>query len=342
MSLWLDIKYIKLVSPHLELFRAKSEYLFSCRCPLCGDSAKTKTKTRGYFYRKKDFMVYHCHNCNEGYIIPNFLKLIKPDLYSSYNMELFEEKNPKKKNIFIFPKVSFDSEKSLSNQQEKVIQRLPAIDSLAYEHYAYRYIRSRHINSDYYKHIRYASCFATLVDEFIPGHEKKFPKGEPRLIFPYYDRDNNILGLQGRALKQSELKYITIKANDDAIKAYGLDRIKPAETVYVTEGPIDSFFFDNGVASMDSKLDRINQYIPIDTDRVYLYDNEPRNSQIAYNLQKTIDKNLKVFIWPEKIKAKDINEWYDLCLDKDEIKRIVDNNTFVGLRAKLEFSKWKK
>jgi hypothetical protein len=47
-------------------------------------------------------------------------------------------------------------------------------------------------------------------------------------------------------------------------------------------------------------------------------------------------------IWPEMVEAKDIN---DMILDgfsPDEIQEFIDKNTFVNLRAMMEFVNWKK
>ena len=49
-TLWIDIKYANLLSAQLELFKVKKSnpYLANFRCPICGDSTKNKSKTRGY------------------------------------------------------------------------------------------------------------------------------------------------------------------------------------------------------------------------------------------------------------------------------------------------------
>ena len=42
--LWIDQKYLNLLSPKLERFKRKSDNLYNCRCPICGDSKKNKFK----------------------------------------------------------------------------------------------------------------------------------------------------------------------------------------------------------------------------------------------------------------------------------------------------------
>ena len=60
---YIDQKYLLLVSPQLKLFKKKSDGLYNFRCPYCGDSQKSRTKARGYVFRKKNDLFYKCHNC---------------------------------------------------------------------------------------------------------------------------------------------------------------------------------------------------------------------------------------------------------------------------------------
>ena len=51
---YIDQKYLNLVSPMLPLFKKKGDNLWNFRCPYCGDSQKSRTKARGYVFRKKN------------------------------------------------------------------------------------------------------------------------------------------------------------------------------------------------------------------------------------------------------------------------------------------------
>ena len=56
--IYVDTKYIALVSGRLEKFKQKNENLFNFRCPYCGDSSKNRNRARGYFYRHKGSFIY--------------------------------------------------------------------------------------------------------------------------------------------------------------------------------------------------------------------------------------------------------------------------------------------
>ena len=78
MSTIIDKKFIGILSPQLERFAWKRETLANCRCPICGDSEKNKSKCRGYFYQKENGFFYKCHNCGYGSNVYNFLKEVSP------------------------------------------------------------------------------------------------------------------------------------------------------------------------------------------------------------------------------------------------------------------------
>jgi hypothetical protein len=153
--------------------------------------------------------------------------------------------------------------------------------------------------------------------------------------------EKNLAAFQGRALGESKLRYITVKTHEDNHKFYGLDRLNLDDMIYVVEGPIDSMFLQNAIATADSNLMSITSVF--DKSKITLvFDNEPRNKEIVKKIDDAIEQHYNVMIWPEMIDSKDIN---DMVLDgfsPDEIQDIISRNTFVNLRAKAEFIKWKK
>ena len=94
MSLYLDKKYINLVSSSLEKFKWKKGNLANCRCPICGDSELNKNKARGYFFSSDNTYFYKCHNCGASYNIYKFLEIMSPSLFQQYCLEQFKDKNP--------------------------------------------------------------------------------------------------------------------------------------------------------------------------------------------------------------------------------------------------------
>ena len=52
--LFIDIKYIDLVSPKLRNFKKKNTYLWNFSCPICKDSKRSVLKARGFIYKIKN------------------------------------------------------------------------------------------------------------------------------------------------------------------------------------------------------------------------------------------------------------------------------------------------
>jgi hypothetical protein len=120
-----------------------------------------------------------------------------------------------------------------------------------------------------------------------------------------------------------------------------LDKIDFNETVKIVEGPIDSLFLKNTIASGDANLTLCAKEIN-SIKKILIFDNEPRNKEIVKLMQDAIRSDHNVVIWPNTIKGKDINEMIINGLSNDEIENIISNNTFKGLEAQTKFVFWKK
>ena len=336
MSVFIDRNFLLQVSPKLQRFSKKKDDLYNFRCPLCGDSQKNKLKSRGYIFRKKNDYFYMCHNCGVSTTFYNFLKQVEPTLIQEYQLERYKNGETGNNN---YTKPEFQEIKQEAPKFKKALE-LPSIDSLPEAHFAKNYVQQRRIPETFSSQLYYAEDFREFVTTL--GIEKEgLHKDDKRLVIPFYDREKNLVAIQGRSLGESKLRYITLKLHDDNKKVFGLDRIDEDKLIYVVEGPIDSMFLENAVATADSNLESITDVL--DKSKVALvFDNEPRNKEIVAKMEKAIDNHFNVVIWPEMIEKKDIN---DMILDgfsPDEIQDIIDNNTFVNLRAKMEFVSWKK
>ena len=336
MSVFIDRNFLLQVSPKLQRFSKKKDDLYNFRCPLCGDSQKNKTKCRGYVFRKKNDYFYMCHNCGASTTFYNFLKQVDPNLIQEYQLERYKNGETGNNN---YTKPEFEEYKQEAPKFKKALE-LPSIDSLPEGHFAKNYVQQRRIPEAFSSQLFYAEDFKQFIETL--GIQKDgLHKDDKRLVIPFYDKEKNLIAVQGRSLGESKLRYITLKLHDDNKKVYGLDRIDTDKLVYVVEGPIDSMFLENAVATADSNLESITDVL--DKSKVALvFDNEPRNKEIVAKMEKAIDNHFNVVIWPEMIEKKDIN---DMILDgfsPDEIQDIIDNNTFVNLRAKMEFISWKK
>ena len=174
---------------------------------------------------------------------------------------------------------------------------------------------------------------------------KKIKSDEPRILIPFFDKTGNIFAYQGRdLLGKSKLKYITVKLNPKAPLIFGLDRLDTKQDIMIVEGPLDSLFLPNCIASVNASLSSTASWLmkglnKSPNDIIIVHDNEPRNKVIVSEYMKSITAGFKTVIWPGMIDAKDINAMYMAGVDYNTaIKR----NTYQGLTAQLNFNKWKK
>ena len=317
-----DSKFIGIISSRLEKFKRVKNNLFNFRCPICGDSKKNKSKTRGYIYGVKQNTNFKCHNCGASMSFNNFLKQVDPVVQKQYTMEKFKDGFTGRNFVIEEPEFKFEAPKF-----KKKLKLPKAIENPK----SCGYLMARKLDpSRFY----YAENFKKFVNSLKPTFDD-VKHDEERIIIPLY-YEKNLIGLQGRSINPSPVKYITVMLDDDAPKIYGLDNIRTDAPVYVTEGPFDSTFIRNSIAmcGADADVGRWGIGNP-----VYVYDNEPRNREITNRISKTIDAGHSVVIWPESIDDKDIN---DMVMSGLDVQSVIESNTYSGLEAKLKFTTWKK
>lgn len=349
MSYYIDKKFINLVSASLPQFKWKKEDLANCRCPICGDSKRNKTKTRGYFFKKNNDFFYKCHNCGVGLSLYRFLEEVSPSLVKEYSMERWKAGENGNSN-YVKPKentmfgVSFTPKFKPKGQY---LEELTPISKLPKDHVAYQFCKLRKIPEKHYDILYYTDDFGSFMTKLDP--DCLAVGKEERLIIPFFNKHGDVVGAQGRHLTlkgestaRTSARYITVKADKSIDRLwYGLWRTDPKKKVYVVEGPLDSLFIPNTIAMVGAgAIEQIHPHL-MESEVVYALDNEPRNKQIVNYVDRLINKGCNVCIWPASVQEKDINDMIYTRTQR-EIKKIIDDNTYAGLEARLHFRNWRK
>ena len=319
----IDSKFIGLLSSRLQKFKRVKANLYNFRCPICGDSKKNKSKTRGYIYTVKANTNFKCHNCGASMSLNNFIKEVDPVLHKQYTMEKFKEGFAGGRNFVAEePEFKFEAPKFKKKLKLPKASENPR---------AAGYLTARKLNPDDFYYAENFKKFANSLKHTFDDTTHD----EERIIIPLY-YEKNLIGFQGRSIDPNPVKYITVMLDDDAPKIYGLDNIRRDAPVYVTEGPFDSTFIRNSIAMCEADADVSRWGIG---NPMWIYDNEPRNREITNRISKTIDFGQSVVIWPESIDDKDIN---DMVMSGLDVQSVIESNTYSGLEAKLKFNTWKK
>ena len=335
MSIYIDRKYLGLIQFRLEGFQQKKTDLYVCRCPFCLDSRKSKTKKRGYIYKLSNVesYAYRCHNCGKSISLSGLLKFIDPEAYKQYVFEKYCSSSGEK----TIPETLKEETPSLVFTEQKKIN-LSSIYELPVNHYARDYIIDRDIPYKFWKEIYYTDNFKEFIKETYPQVESEDIPSDDRVILLYTAEDGVVTHVAGRALSNNYIRYMTLKVGNAEKKIFGTHRIDLSKPAFVVEGQFDSMFVDNCVATGDSSLSTVPDYFG-SGDWTLIYDNERRNREIVRNMEKAIDSGFKVVIFPDNIEQKDIN---DMWLAGVEVNRIIKENTFKGIEAKMKFTAWRR
>ena len=328
-----DIKYLSFLSTRLRNFKKKDSRLWNCSCSLCGDSQHNATKARGYFFPYKNRLVYKCHKCGVSMGFSNFLKTFDDNLYKEYTFERIG--GATKKKDFVAPVVNVKKRLKRAHTSD-ILAHLTPVQKMPIKWQ--RYLVKRKIPMPMLrKYFYYTDAFKSVANDICPNtfSSKALRTEESRIVIPFLDKTGNVYCIQGRETTPSYAKYITIKKDEDTPKIFGLDRLDTSKEVVIVEGPIDSMFLNNALAVCGADL--VSGSADIDADKIYCFDNEPRSAIARKKISSAIDKGLRVALLP--VKQKDIN---DMVLAGHDVNTLIKQNTFSGLKAKLEFGKWSK
>ena len=159
---------------------------------------------------------------------------------------------------------------------------------------------------------------------------------DPRVVLPFLDENGELVGITGRAINDSPLRYLTMRFLDDVPLIYNIGNVDKTKTVYVTEN-IDSLFLPNSIAVGGSDFKKLDDSLK--ENAVIIYDNEPRNAQIIKQIEEVIDLGWKVCIWNERrvSEYKDINDMVIGGLSQNEIIEIINSNTYSGFQQKQNY-----
>jgi hypothetical protein len=342
MSVFIDRKHLLMASSRLRNFKQKRDDLYNCSCPFCGDSQTNHLKARGYISRSKHFngYIFTCHHCNISVNMGTLLKHLDPAKHKEYIMERFAEANTAQPQ-------SVTAQPVIETPKPMVMLtdiKLPSINDLPPEHYARAYIEARRIPTEHWGEIFFTEGYREFLDDLWPDHGKPLAAGEPRLVLFYTNPRGGITNVSGRSFgADAKLRYITVKVSEER-KVFGLHRMNPKKPVYITEGQFDSLFLQNAVASGDSNLTGLADWLydTFGVKPILVYDNEPRNREIVKGIAKAVRAGWPTVIWPDVLGAKDINDMVMADISIETIKAILSENTYTGLTAELMLQRWRK
>lgn len=327
-----------MISFRLERFKRKNDKEWNCRCPFCGDSKKSKTKARGNFYELKGTLMYKCFNCSLPLPFSAFLKRIDEDLYKQYRLEDMKDNN----SLNTVVTKSKSSKKRTEINKSILDDVFDRVDLLDDDHEAVKYCRSRKIPNEKLDRIYYIDDvrhFSNLKEKYKKTFEN-YKRKESRIILPLYNDRLMLSGFTLRSLEsEARLRYITLKLNENENMFFNIEYTDKKKDLFLVEGPIDSLFIDNSIAMSGTSFDKSKKSLSGYKRMIYVFDNQPFNKTICDLINKKIENDEHVVIWPNNLKEKDIN---DMHLSGMDVNKILNENVYQGLKAKMRFKEWRR
>ena len=338
MEKYIEIQYVQRAGVYLRNFKQTKPrhwaFSHSCETPSKGG----KIRVRGSIYEPKDNEPFNvkCFHCGYSVKFTTMLKDISPSLYDESRMEGYRDKEPER--ALVVPKPILP----IAEKIDPNLDGLIPVNKFSATSPVTRFLERRMIPKSKYELLYVAKNFYSWASKFKPDF-KKLTDDSPRLVIPYFNEHNRIIGFTCRTFNPSiNPRYIHLRIDKESDFVYGAERLDFRNHIYITEGNIDSLFLDNAVAVGGANYGtdfvrsiRDNSTIIPDSDW-------KRNKEVGEQVKKAIKNGHKVAFIPDMIKGKDINDIILNGTTIEELKAIIDKNTKQGLEAMLEFALLKK
>jgi len=307
----------------------KSTNTYMGGCPICREGKSWGRKSRLY-YIPKDIKIC-CHNCGWYSTPVNWVMEVEQVSFKEVMRQVeecdYEYGIPDDTPVYQPP--TSDLPRDSINLFDKTQVTYYMSDEMVKK--AITTVVDRRLNT---AENRPKSLYVSLTD-----HTHK-----NRLIIPFYDHKNDCIFYQSRQLiSDGTPKYLSKINSEKSLFNYN-NVSSSADHVFITEGPIDSFFIKNSVAvagiqerskqsltSLQSQqLDRLFLMQPI-----WVLDSQWQDETSRLKTEILLKNKQCVFMWPKELgqKFKDINE---VCvyfkIDSISEQFILDN-TFCGLKG---------
>ena len=314
-------------------FYNKVQKVYQGSCPICREGSSWLKKRRCYYIVKDNAVC--CHNCG-WYSSPyNWVKKVTGLTFTEIKKELESFDSP----------VYFSQPVSAINKPEQ-LETLPAdainlFDQGQVEYYSQNAVVKRALGLITNRRLdtainRPKGIFLSLADK---THDN-------RLIIPFYDQDNKIVHYQTRSILEEDTrpKYLSKRGSEKSL--YGINNISYSmEYLFLTEGPIDAMFIQNGVAVAGINESKTKTFTEVQLQqlqgfplykKIWVLDNQHLDNTSKNKTKSLINSGETVFIWPESCaEYKDVN---DYCVDKKISSFDTDfiiENSYSGLKGRL-------
>ena len=318
----------------------KSTNTYTGGCPVCREGSSWGRKSRCY-YIPKDIKIC-CHNCG-WYSKPiDWILEVEKCSYSELAQQVDEcdysyGMNIDTKTVVKLPTSDLpqDSINLFDKSQLNYYSDRDVVKQSA------QLIVNRKLNTAIN---RPKSLYVSLSD---PVHKN-------RLIIPFYDKGGMCSFYQTRTILKTDRdrpKYLSKQNSEKTLFNYD-NVLASTENVFITEGPIDSFFIKNSVAVAGIQERSKQTFTPAQRKQmdklflvqpVWVLDSQWLDNASLMKTKTLLHQGHCVFLWPKDIgqRFKDIN---DLCLYfniNQVTEKFLLDNTYCGLKGIVKLKQFR-
>jgi hypothetical protein len=277
---------------------------FLARCPICGDSNKSKSKRRFNLDFNSGQPIFNCFNCGSSgsfvtlyatlkcISIPEALKALR-----EYNSENLIKRLTKHKKISPIKEAEYDYHDYILNDCISATEKVDGYLKAMYQKQLRRFIADRGVS---------ATVFVAYKGDY-----------QSRFIIPIYDESNHIVYFQARAMNDSvEPKYKNPTMSKGNV-IYNKHKFNRNKSIIICEGLLDAMSIGNqGTSCLGKEINEVfvSEIRSLtDKDIIIALDNDRPGYESMVNIinSNNITKNVRFFLFPYKyIVYKDLNEFF--------------------------------
>lgn len=352
MSLMLDRQFLNYVSNQLERFKPVSSSTWVFKCRFCDGSTSSPNKLTAYWITRDTGLFYYCHCCQTNYPMWKYLKETDPHQYNEYQKQNYMEnaykktdspKTTRKAHLDLKHRSVPTTSDTILNVYSDALKGSPfeLLSNLPDDHSTKEYLRSRKIPESQWNRLAYIPRMGDVAT-WHPDYVNLKKSKDSRLVIPLINRDMKLVGATCRALNSNAQRYVELKFALDEPMVFGMELIKNEETKYVFEGCMDSMLLDNSIGIGGLALAKVGTLGFDKQSTILIPDNQPKHRNVVAAIDKMLNAGYKVCMLPPKYRGKDFNDMLisgEIAIDN--IKEIIDTNSYQGLYGKLFFGKWR-
>ena len=314
----IDVRYFKLAVGESRI-KHETPTDITVRCPICGDSKKSRNKARMHLYMRNGKALVNCFNeCScTNKTVYKFLKDYYPNLLENYKQETFGNRIKEIKELDFSGGVGFELTEEPENKPKTLFDLSQYFEK---SEKVYDYIESRGLEWSPALGDVYLGKKITL--------NGKFYNIDDFIVIPLYCGDK-WYGFYSRSMKEHRFQTFII---DEGLKLWNFYNIDKSKTVYVFEGIFDALSaYNSGLTNVVACLGATPPLSLLEgLDVVFCFDND-RTGHL--NSIKYLKRGFKVLCYPENIKEKDMNEILKTGID---VKDLILNNQVSGILGEIK------